>query len=148
MKRFIWVILVAAVTFGISFAYSRKSDTVQHLRNHFTGESGHWSASYESRATGSWTESRSGRLEYNLREGEGLFKLVYKGDVSELADVRDFSYSYSGARGSAGNTLHFDGPMDQKVFTYHTDNYEDRNFPIRVEVKWGSRMEAFTLAAK
>jgi hypothetical protein len=149
MKRFIWVILVAAATLSVSYVYANKNgETAQHVSNRFEGEGGYWSASYESRATESWTEDKTGRLEYNLTGEDGTFKLEYKGEVSELADVRDFVYSYSGARGNAVNTMHFDGPMDQRAFIDHTGRYEDRNFPIRVEVKWGKHMEAFVLTAK
>jgi hypothetical protein len=86
------------------------------VRNyHLKGENNHWIAEYKGYSKGYFYKQDDGKLNYKGNVDEKL-TLTYKGELSELSQVRKVGYSWIGGGGTDG----FDSPPDRKVFTWQS----------------------------
>ncbi|QUW23842.1 hypothetical protein JSQ81_01570 [Sporosarcina sp. Marseille-Q4063] len=112
----------------------------------FKGESSHWIGEYVFKGTEKWKEKN--KRTTLSSESRYTLAIKYKGDLSELASVKNLSYFYQTSLGSgSGETLEFDESPNQILFTISGGGTTTMNKDevIEVTVKWDSFEESFEL---
>lgn len=140
----IGLILISFVLAGCS-----KKDVVKHYYA-FQGENESWSATYVEDGEVVFTE-QDGTLGTDSWSNHA-FEIEYKGDLSDLENVKHMEISYKSGRG--GGNLFTDYSEDEsptsKIFSINGGTNSCRTFDkdhvIQVEVNLDGRVESFELA--
>lgn len=82
-------------------------------------------------------------------EDDYNFKLTYKGDLNELASMKQLDYEFKlGPTGGGSSSLTFDEPVSVKEFTARgggTGAIMREDMVVNVKVKWDDKEESFEL---
>ncbi|MGE5702816.1 MAG: hypothetical protein ACM32O_09830 [Clostridia bacterium] len=115
MKRRLMLILIVLLGVFV-LAGCNSIDTKKHNYT-FRGESANWNAELTVEATEVFdNKNKKYDTEQNI-----TFMVTYKGDVSELANIKKIDYSYK-AEGVGGSSMHDDivTPPKEKTFKLHS----------------------------
>lgn len=133
------VLLLALVT-----GCSKKESAEKEYTNTFKGESNHWTATYQVEGNGNLFKRQEGTKGKSKRH----FILTYKGDVSELSNLKTLEYSYLSSESKGHETLTFDKPVTEKEFTLDKakdGEMESSDETVSVKVKWDGKEEELSL---
>ncbi|KPH72127.1 hypothetical protein AFL42_13995 [Oceanobacillus caeni] len=140
MKRIIILILFT----GLISACSNNEEVTQH--NYlFVGEGKYWSAELIYKAEEVWGKDADDINTYSS-EDEYTFKLTYKGDLNEIASMKQLDYEYNGPTGGGSLSETFDEPVSVKEFTSRgggSGAIMRKDMVVHVEVKWDDNEESF-----
>lgn len=143
-----FVLLAVVVTLVVDKeeTASKQDDVIEHDYT-FKGESKHWTAVFH--VDGEEVFYEEEEVTKRDRKVESEFRLTYKGELDELASVKDIRYEYRTPRSSTGRSLRLDdAPLREKVFTDSGNTLVREDEIIEVTVEWGDSTETFTLEAE
>jgi len=118
--------------------------TIKHNYT-FTGEGEVWSAEYVQKAEERFITKKDKPAEYET-DKTFKFQLIFKGENSDLAQIKQLKYSYKGAGGSGSLTT--EGPVQLPLLTsggMGSGNFVREDDIIQVEVEWDGQKEQFEL---
>ncbi len=97
--------------------FNREVENYNYL---YKGENASWTAEYAVNGTGIWTKT-NGKLHYD-NDIEKVFTITYKGNISELANVRHLEIAYETTAGGGRQTEDYDSsnPISEKTFKFRS----------------------------
>ncbi|KGE16556.1 hypothetical protein [Paenibacillus wynnii] len=121
------------------------TETIKHHYT-FEGEASQWSASYVQDVTEKYISKKGKPTKHETRESS-VFQLIYKGEQSDLGNIKLLKYSYKGTAGGASRSQ--EGPVYLKDLKFvnagSEGSFEREDSVIRVEVEWDGQKEQFDL---
>jgi len=123
-----------------------------YIQNHvvFKGESESWTG--EMTADSALLFYESGGVLGCDSEDKGLLTVTYKGDVSDLASVKDMRITYDTGNGvgSLGATYSDENPLQEKTFTITTSSFNvaniEEDFVVTVTVTTDDKTETIEMS--
>ncbi|UQZ36215.1 hypothetical protein C2I18_23445 [Paenibacillus sp. PK3_47] len=150
MLKFVRKLLLPGIVLLILTACSNtETQTIRHDYT-FTGESETWSAEYIQTAWEKYIipEDEDKRVEYETSKKYN-FELRYKGEQSDLEDIKQLHYKYEG-RGGSGS-MNMEGPIPAELLksgASGTGTMLKEDSIIKVNVDWDGKSEQFELRVK
>jgi hypothetical protein len=146
IKRILFLLLLL----GLLTACSNKEEVTEHSYL-FQGEGKYWSAELRYEAEEVWGKDADNINTYE-NEDNYTFKLTYKGDLDELASMKQLDYKFKlGPTGGGSISETFDEPVTVKEFTSSgggSGAIMGEQMVVDVEVEWDEYEESFTLVIK
>ncbi|GAA0606726.1 hypothetical protein GCM10009001_24970 [Virgibacillus siamensis] len=135
--------IFAAAVFWITNASNK--DVIEHDYT-FTGEDTKWKATFHIKGQDVFYEKDN--VIQHESSYDTTFKLIYKGDLSDLSELNELQYGYKTSLTNTKSTKHFDTPPDRKVFVENgtgSGNIIRPDDSVIVTVQWDAQIEKFTL---
>lgn len=125
-KVILLLIIICIVTFGTGCT----NDNIVKQDFNLKGENNNWITEYKGHSEGEFYKEK-GKLNYK-ETSDGILTLTYKGNLSDLASVREIGYEY--VNGSGKITL--DQAPDKKVFKFNKglSAVTDENITKKVDI--------------
>ena len=155
MKRIIQFLLVIIFS-SLLFIGCKKDDVAKYFYE-FEGENDSWSASYVEKEEDAFTEQEKDTFteqEHKLADATYFahtFTLQYKGDLSDLKNVKHMEIHFSTGKSSGSQVADYDedGGPTSKTFTLmggtNSSSSFDQDDVIQVEVHRDGSIESFEL---
>ncbi|WP_156289804.1 hypothetical protein [Oceanobacillus salinisoli] len=134
---------------GLISACSNNEEVTEHSYL-FTGEGHVWSAELRYEAEERWGKDADDINTYSS-EDDYNFTLTYKGDLDDLASMKQLDYEFKEPTGGGSSSLTFDEPVSVKEFTSRgggTGAILREDMVVSVEVRWDDNEESFELVVK
>lgn len=135
---------------GMMLALLVACNTTTYKHNYtFTGEGEVWSAKYDQQATEKFIDRKGERPDYETWYNS-TFELKYKGDQSDLDEIKSFKYSFQGNSGESTKTIEDAMGVKGELKSVHSGSgaYEQEDSIIKVEVEWDGQKEQFDLQVR
>ncbi len=144
------IAIIGLVLFGVA-AFWITNDGSREVIEHdytFTGEDKNWKATFHIKGQEVfYVKDNVVQYESNY---DTTFKLIYKGDLSDLSELNELQYGYVTPLSHFKATKHFDTPSKRKVFVENGSGSGNIIRPeerIFVTVQWDAQIEKFTLTS-
>lgn len=142
MKKIVRALLLPGVM--LMLLTSCNTETT-HFNYTFKGESETWSAVYGQTASQKLI-IKNDRVKDSETSKRYTFDLHYKGEQSDLGEIKQFKYSYKGTSGGGSRTQ--EGPVSLDMLHSGGDGtgaFEWEDSVIKVNVEWDGHSEEFEL---
>ncbi|WP_067727026.1 hypothetical protein [Oceanobacillus damuensis] len=146
LKKVLFVVVGAMLLLTISyFVIDAGGEKIRHNYT-FIGESENWKAVYRMDGEEKFFD-RGGKGQYDANSKDD-FTLTFKGTDRELAEIKDFYYSFESPRRKRSTSESFEEPLTSKVFKaggMHDSIVVRGNDVIEVVVEWDGDKEIFEM---
>ncbi|NOU82407.1 hypothetical protein GC101_26415 [Paenibacillus sp. LMG 31459] len=143
MKKIVRALLLPGVM--LMLLTSCNTETT-HFNYTFKGESETWSAVYEQTASQKLI-IKNDRVKDSETSKRYTFDLHYKGEQSDLGEIKQFKYEYKASSGGGGSQT-MEGPIPvalMKMSGAGSGSFAKEDSVIKVKVEWDGNSEEFEL---
>ncbi|MEK4007537.1 hypothetical protein [Paenibacillus sp. FSL H3-0333] len=141
MKKIVRALLLPAIL--LLLLTSCNTETT-HFNYTFKGEGDTWSGVYKQEASQKLITKKDKVTSESSKQY--TFDLKYKGEQSDLGEIKQFKYGYKGTSGSSTRTE--EGPVRWDMLHmsgYGNGAFENEDSVIKVTVEWDGKSEEFEL---